>query len=114
MPALDAAPSAAAALTPSSGSWMKGPAPFMRMQTNIELISQAAPCFGRRQMLVQANLPRHAAMEYGEVRSVVAMKPGVGDHAPERIADHELGQIRRKAAIDTWLERIYRTTFFDS
>jgi hypothetical protein len=34
---------------------------------------------------------RHAAMEDGEVRSVVALKPGVGDHAPERFADHELG-----------------------
>jgi hypothetical protein len=31
------------------------------------------------------------AMEDGEVRSVVALKPGVGDHAPERFADHELG-----------------------
>src|SRR4029450_2609022 len=40
MPASDAAPSAAAALTLSSGSWMKGPAPFMRMQacTDLELI----------------------------------------------------------------------------
>src|SRR4029450_9085464 len=40
MPASDAAPSAAAALTLSSGSWMKGPAPFMRTQacTNLELI----------------------------------------------------------------------------
>jgi len=27
-------------------------------------------------------------MEHGEVR-VVALKPGVGDHAPERFADHE-------------------------
>ena len=34
---------------------------------------------------------RHAAMEDGEVRSVVALKPGVGDHAPERLAGHELG-----------------------
>ena len=33
----------------------------------------------------------HAAMEDGEVRSVVALKPGVGDHAPERLAGHELG-----------------------
>ena len=31
------------------------------------------------------------AMEDGEVRSVVALKPGVGDHAPERLASHELG-----------------------
>ena len=61
-------------------------------------------------------------MEYGgEVHRVVTPKPGVGDHAPERFADHELGsryrglgQIRRGAAIDPWLERIYRTTFFDS
>ena len=37
------------------------------------------------------SLQRHAAMEYGEVRSVVALKPGVGDHAPERLAGHELG-----------------------
>jgi hypothetical protein len=37
------------------------------------------------------SLQRNAAMEYGEVRSVVALKPGVGDHAPERFADHELG-----------------------
>jgi hypothetical protein len=29
-------------------------------------------------------------MEYGEVRSAVALKRGVGDHAPERFADHEL------------------------
>ena len=67
------------------------------------------------------SLQRHAAMEYGEVRRVLALKPGVGDHAPERFADHELGscyrglgQIRRRAAIDPWLERIYRTTLFDS
>ena len=53
---------------------------------------------------------RHAAMEYGEVRSVMALKAGVGDHTPERFADHE----RRRAAIDPWLERIYRTTLFDS
>ena len=32
---------------------------------------------------------RHAAMEYGEVRSVMALKAGVGDHTPERFADHE-------------------------
>jgi hypothetical protein len=40
MPASDAAPSAAAALTLSSGSWMKGPAPFMLTQacTDLELI----------------------------------------------------------------------------
>ena len=57
---------------------------------------------------------RHAAREYGEVRSVVALKAGVGDHAPERFADHEFGQIRRRAAIDPWLERIYRTALFDS
>ena len=68
------------------------------------------------------SLQRHAAMEYGgEVHSVVALKPGVGDHAAERFADHELGscyrglgQIRRRAAIDPWLERIYRTTLIDS
>jgi hypothetical protein len=29
-------------------------------------------------------------MEYGELRSVVALKAGVGDHTPERFADHEL------------------------
>ena len=34
-------------------------------------------------------LQRHAAIKYGEVRSVVALKPGVGDHTPERFADHE-------------------------
>jgi hypothetical protein len=28
-------------------------------------------------------------MEDGEVRSVVALKAGVGDHTPERFADHE-------------------------
>ena len=75
---------------------------------------EAAPCFGRRQMLVHAGSPRalgvhgfsgetlgeerlsylrslqrHAAMEHGEVRSVVGLKPGVGDHTPERFADHE-------------------------
>ena len=36
------------------------------------------------------NLQRHAAMEDGEVRSVVALKAGVGDHTPERFTDHEL------------------------
>ena len=41
------------------------------------------------------SLQRRAAMEYGEVRSVVALKPGVGDHTPERFADHE----RRQNAI---------------
>jgi hypothetical protein len=69
-----------------------------------------------------SSLQRHAAMEYGgEALSVVAPKLGVGDHAPERFGDHELGscyrglgQIRRRAAIDPWLERIYRTTLFDS
>jgi len=35
------------------------------------------------------NLQRHAAMEYGEVPSAMALKPGVGDHTPERFADHE-------------------------
>ena len=30
------------------------------------------------------SLQRHPAMEYGEVRSVVALKRGVGDHSPER------------------------------
>ena len=35
------------------------------------------------------SLQRHAAVAYGEVRSVVALKPGVGDHTPERFADHE-------------------------
>jgi hypothetical protein len=35
------------------------------------------------------NLQPHAAKEYREVRSVVALKPGVGDHTPERFADHE-------------------------
>jgi len=34
---------------------------------------------------------RHAALEDGEVRSVVALKPGVGDHAHERLAGNELG-----------------------
>jgi len=36
-------------------------------------------------------------------------KPGVGDHSAERFADH-----RGRAAADPWLERIYRTTLFDS
>jgi hypothetical protein len=35
------------------------------------------------------SLRRHDAMEYGEVHSVVALKAGVGDHTPERFADHE-------------------------
>ena len=35
------------------------------------------------------SLQRHPAMKYGEVRSVVALKRGVGDHTPERFADHE-------------------------
>ena len=35
------------------------------------------------------NLQRHAAMEYGELPSVMVLKPGVGDHTPERFADHE-------------------------
>ena len=92
---------------------MKGPAPFMRTQA----------CTNARGGTVELlkSLQRHAAVEYGEVRRVLALKPGVGDHAPERFADHELGscyrglgQIRRRAAIDPWLERIYRTTLFDS
>jgi hypothetical protein len=28
-------------------------------------------------------------MEYGEVRSVVALKRGVGDHTSERFAEHD-------------------------
>ena len=35
------------------------------------------------------SLQRHAAVAYGEVRSVVALKPGVGDHTHEKFADHE-------------------------
>jgi len=34
-------------------------------------------------------LQRHAAVAYGEVRSVVALKPGVGDHTAERFGEHE-------------------------
>ena len=30
-----------------------------------------------------------AAMESGEVHGVVALKAGVGDHTPERFAEHE-------------------------
>ena len=36
------------------------------------------------------SLQRHAAVEYGEVRRVLALKRGVGDHTPEKFADHEL------------------------
>ena len=35
------------------------------------------------------NLQRYAAMKSGEACSVVALKAGVGDHTPERFADHE-------------------------
>ena len=35
------------------------------------------------------SLQRHPAMEYGEVRSAVALKRGVGDHTSERFAEHE-------------------------
>ena len=36
------------------------------------------------------SLQRHATMEYGdEVRSVEALKAGVGDHTSERFAEHE-------------------------
>ena len=35
------------------------------------------------------SLQRHAAIEYGELHSVVALKAGVGDHTAERFADHE-------------------------
>ena len=42
----------------------------------------------------EAGRPRmsevYAAVEHGEVRSVVALKPGVGDHTHEKFADHEL------------------------
>jgi hypothetical protein len=31
---------------------------------------------------------KNAAMEYSEVRSIVALKAGVGDHTPERLTDH--------------------------
>ena len=41
------------------------------------------------------SLQRHAAVEYGEVRRVLALKRGVGDHTPERFADHELGSCYR-------------------
>jgi hypothetical protein len=40
-------------------------------------------------MSYSRSLQRHAATEHGEVRGVVALKPGVGDHTPERFADHE-------------------------
>ena len=42
------------------------------------------------------SLQRHAAVEYGEVRRVLALKRGVGDHTPERFADHELGSARNR------------------
>ena len=35
------------------------------------------------------SLQPHTAMEYGELRSVVALKAGVGDHTAERFVDHE-------------------------
>ena len=41
------------------------------------------------------SLQPHAAVEYGKVRRVVALKRGVGDHTPERFADHELGSCYR-------------------
>jgi hypothetical protein len=44
------------------------------------------------------SLQRHAAVEYGEVRRVLALKRGVGDHTPERFADHELGYVTAGSA----------------
>ena len=35
------------------------------------------------------SLQGHAAVEYGELRSAVPLKAGVGDHTAERFADHE-------------------------
>jgi hypothetical protein len=68
-----------------------------------------------------SRLQDHAAVEHGMKRSVMVLKPGVGDHAAERFANHELGsccrgrdQIRRRVAIDPWLERICPTALFDS
>jgi hypothetical protein len=86
--------------------------------------AKQAPCFGRRQMLVHAGSPRAlgvhgfsgekleeerlsylrsfqrlAAMEHGEVRSVVALKAGVGDHTPERFADHEPVEMRATGSL---------------
>jgi hypothetical protein len=46
-----------------------------------------------------SSLQRHPAVEDGEVRSVVALKPGVGDHAPERLAGHELGSWNNQRVI---------------
>ena len=40
-------------------------------------------------MIYLRSLQPHTAMEYGELRSVVALKAGVGDHTAERFADHE-------------------------
>ena len=40
------------------------------------------------------------AMEDGEVHSVVALKPCVGDHTPERLAGHELGSSNNQR--DIW------------
>jgi hypothetical protein len=37
------------------------------------------------------SLERDAAVDYDEVRSAAALKRGVGDHAAEQFADHELG-----------------------
>ena len=84
MRASDAVPSAAAALTPSSGSWTKSPAPFTRTQAcaNAEHGSnscfaggressnsrrEAAPCFGRRKMLVHAGSPSGETFEFDSV-----------------------------------------------
>ena len=39
-------------------------------------------------------------MEYGEVRSVVALKRGVGDHTHEIFVDHELGLLPRGEGIE--------------
>ena len=60
---------------------MKGPAPLIRTQAcTKETLEEERLSYLKS---------RHAAMEYGEVRGVVAQKPGVGDHTPERFADHE-------------------------
>jgi hypothetical protein len=55
---------------------MKGPAPFMRTQA-------------RTKKEERLSYLKSRATEYGEVRSVVALKRGVGDHTSERFAEHE-------------------------
>jgi hypothetical protein len=73
LPASNAAPSAAAALTLPSGSWMKGPAPFTRTQacTSMELIQSRTASAKRLRSLSFLSLTIRRAFADGSLLALL-------------------------------------------